>query len=489
MTIKRRLIISAVIMLLILALVGFALAQGAKFLIFDVRETKVGFYFNDPSFFETMMRKVAQMTGNWAEEDNPALWLAEAEKFNNDFGSPKLTLLIYKDGRRLSGREIKVDQQFLALALESPPGDLLMSLDQTTIFVNSLGGYKILLIDTDFFPGKMIFNNSNAVFYHLLIGWTIIFMMTVLLGSLFLIRFVFRPVTSALETLADGVHQIQDGNLDCRIIYEPKDEFTKICDDFNEMARRLEDAEAKKLEDQENRQELIAGISHDLRTPLTSIKACAEGLEKGVAASPEKRLKYLNSIKIKVEDIEKLINRLLVFSKLNIKTFPTRIERLDLGEVVKECVNETAEEYAGKSLLLNLKVPSTPIWVNLDKVLFKNALLNIFENSQKYKQADRGTIDITLGADDGEARLILADDGPGVPDDALEKIFEVFYRCDPARSGSVSGSGLGLAITSRIINQMGGLIRAEKGLEGGLVMVMCFPEANGGDNEEKSAGA
>ena len=488
MTIKSRLIISAITMLLILVLVGLALGQGAKFILFDVRETRVGFYFNDPSFFETMMKKVAKMSANRIEDESQAKWLAEAEKFNSDFGSANLSLLVYKDGAKLAGREINVDPQLLSLALESPAGDLLMSLNQTTIYASTSGPYKVLLIDTDFFPGRMIFENSSTVFYHLLVGWTIIFMMTVLLGSLFLIRFVFRPVTSALETLADGVHQIRDGNLGCRILYEPKDEFTKICDDFNEMARRLDDAEIKKQQDQESRQELIAGISHDLRTPLTSIKACAEGLEKGVAASPEKRLKYFNSIKTKVEDIEKMINRLLVFSKLNVKTFPTRIEILDLGRLVKEYVNEAGDEYAGKGLFLNLKTPPDPVWVSLDKVLFRNALFNVIENSQKYKQTDLGNIDIDVEIADGRARLILADDGPGVPDGVLDKIFEVFYRCDPARSGSVGGSGLGLAITSRIINQLSGAIRAERGLNGGLVIVMTFPLADGEDDEKEDTG-
>jgi signal transduction histidine kinase len=481
-TIKSRLIISAVIMLFILVLVGLALGQGAKFLLFDVRETRVGFYFNDPSFFETMMKKVAQMTELRGGENDPTQWLAEVEKFNNDFGSANLSLLIYKDGLRLIGREIEVDPQLLALALSSPTGDLLMSLNQTTIYTSTSDPYKILLIDTDFFPSKVLFENSNTVFYHLLVGWTVIFMMTVLLGGLFLIRFVFRPVTYSLETLAEGVHHIRDGKLDCRIVYEPKDEFAKICDDFNVMAQRLEDAEAKQQQDQESRQELIAGISHDLRTPLTSIKACAEGLVKGVPASPEKCLKYLNGIKVKVEDIEKIINRLLVFSRLNIQTFPARIERLDLVETVKELLREAGEEYAGNGLILDFKAYPAPVRVNLDRILFRNALINIFENSQKYKQSDRGKVDIGFEVDEGKVRLILADDGPGVPDESLNKIFEVFYRCDPARGGLVGGSGLGLAITSRIIDQLGGVIRAENGSEGGLRLVMIFPLARGEDD-------
>ena len=475
MTIKNRLLASTVIMFIVLVALGFGLGQAANFILFDVRETKVGFYFNDPSFFDSMMEKVSKMATSWSKDGDSVRWRSEVDKFNENYGGSNLALLLYVDDVKMAGHEINPEPLLMDLALSRTPGEHLVTAGMTSIYVNSHGRRKILLIDTDYAPGQIVYEDSNTIFRYLLIGGTAIFVMTSLISSLFLLKFVFKPVISALNTLRDGVHQIRDGNLDCRIDYEKKDEFADLCDDFNEMAGRLKAAEIKEQEAQESRQELVAGISHDLRSPLTTIKACAEGLEKGVAASPEKREKYLKSINTKVQNMEKIIDRLLVFSKLNIKTFPVNLESLDLNELVMQSVKDAWEAFDSKGLVLQYKLCPVKAPVNLDKVLFLNAVHNIFENSLKYKQAARGQLKINLDVGEDQVKVIFSDDGPGVPEESLSKIFDVFYRCDPARSVNINGSGLGLAITSRIISQLGGAIKAENRPGGGLTITMIFP--------------
>lgn len=113
-----------------------------------------------------------------------------------------------------------------------------------------------------------------------------------------------RSITTPLDALVHGVRQIRDGNLEYRIEYDGKDEFAQVVDDFNEMAQRLQDMVNARQKDDENRRALIAGISHDLRTPLTSIKGYVEGLEKGVANSPQMRREYLDTIRQKTDDLE-----------------------------------------------------------------------------------------------------------------------------------------------------------------------------------------
>lgn len=135
----------------------------------------------------------------------------------------------------------------------------------------------------------------------ILIAFTIF--LSVLFTNRFLIKFVFRRIEEPLTTLATGVHELRDGNLDYRINYYHEDEFLPICEDFNEMAIRLKESVAKIQQQEKNRKELVAGISHDLRSPLTSIQAYVEGLLDGIATTPETQNAYLMTIKTKTLDL------------------------------------------------------------------------------------------------------------------------------------------------------------------------------------------
>lgn len=121
----------------------------------------------------------------------------------------------------------------------------------------------------------------------------VLLLLIIFLTNRFLTRFVFRRISEPLKTLSEGVHQIRDGNLSHRIAYSEKDEFLPICEDFNEMAERLRTSVEQLQKEEESRKELLAGISHDIRSPLTSIRAYVEGLLDGVAVTPEKQRAYL----------------------------------------------------------------------------------------------------------------------------------------------------------------------------------------------------
>jgi hypothetical protein len=169
-----------------------------------------------------------------------------------------------------------------------------------------------------------------------------------------------------------------------RIAYAARDEFAGVCADFNEMAGRFLDMVNARQKDDENRRELIAGISHDLRTPLTSIKAYIEGLEAGVAATPESRARYINTIKSKAGDLEHIIAQLFLFSKLDIGSFPFRMETFDIGLALSEFVKTAGEEYRQKGLCLDLAENTRGIRVTADRVQLGNVFANILENSVKY---------------------------------------------------------------------------------------------------------
>ncbi|GHV50606.1 hypothetical protein AGMMS49579_04470 [Spirochaetia bacterium] len=231
-------------------------------------------------------------------------------------------------------------------------------------------------------------------------------------------------------------------------------------------------AEHEKYEN--NRRELIAGISHDLRTPLTSIKAYLEGIETGLASTPEKQQKYFSTIKNKANDLEHIINQLFLFSKLDIGEYPMNMQKIDLGRTLAEMLGELADEYRRRGLVITQGQNVENIFVNADYLQLRNVIINILENSVKYKNTEEGALVVNCSVSGSTAEIILADDGPGVPPDALDKLFDVFYRTDPARNNEKKGSGLGLAIADKTIRRMGGTIHAE--LPGhGLSIIINLP--------------
>jgi signal transduction histidine kinase len=294
----------------------------------------------------------------------------------------------------------------------------------------------------------------------------------------FLTRKMITRIMSPLDTLSFGVRQIGENNLAFRLDYRDDDEFRPICDTFNEMAVRLETMIRERQKNEDNRRELIAGISHDLRTPLTSIKMSVDGIKSGVAATREQREKYLDIIENKTGDLEHIINQLFLFSKLDMDDFSAEIQLVDCGAMIEDCIEELSLEYERRGLVLIAEELPRNIHTGIDPLLFRRVIVNILENAVKYKTAEVGHITITCvklaehtGTESVEIRL--ADDGPSVPPASLEKLFDVFYRADPSRNKK--GSGLGLAISAKIIARMGGTIHAELPATGGLAVVIVLP--------------
>jgi signal transduction histidine kinase len=291
-----------------------------------------------------------------------------------------------------------------------------------------------------------------------------------------------KSIVTPLDTLSYGVAQIHNGNLAFRLEYAGNDEFSPVCAAFNDMAYRLQRMEEVRQRDEESRKELIAGISHDLRTPLTSIKAYLEGIEMGVARTPAQRRKYFAEIKNKAADLEHIIERLFLFSKLELGEFPMNPEPADAGRAVTGIVNGLADEYALKGLTLAVGGMDSELWANIDIEWLRDVMINVLENSAKYKTAPDGRLSVECTRQNGDVEIRLTDDGPGVPADALPKLFDVFYRADPSRSAK--GSGLGLAISALVMRRMGGGISAELPPGGGLAIRLRLPAIPGKEAAE-----
>ena len=241
-------------------------------------------------------------------------------------------------------------------------------------------------------------------------------------------------IMNAINVLTKGVNEISEGNLTYRINYNKDDEFDSVCKNFNEMASHLLEMVQQRQMDEDNRKELIAGISHDLRTPLTSIKAYIEGIRKGVASTPEMQEKYLDTIQKKTEDIEYIINQLFLFSKMDIGDFPINLETVDIGKELEKMTEGFAYEYREKGLAILLEKNVEKTLVSIDIVQFRNVVQNILDNSAKYCNKEDIITEIICTKDDENVFISIKDNGVGIPEESLSKIFEIFYRADISRN-------------------------------------------------------
>ncbi|MCL1802816.1 MAG: ATP-binding protein [Eubacteriaceae bacterium] len=299
----------------------------------------------------------------------------------------------------------------------------------------------------------------------------------VFLTNRYLTKLMYKSIMHPIMTLSEGVHEIRDGNLTYRIAYSNADEFEPVCTDFNDMAEKLHNMVEARQKDEQSRRELIAGISHDLRTPLTSIKAYVEGLEKGIAPTPEKQSRYLSTIKEKADDLEYTINQLFTFSKLDTDEYPLRLERSDIGKELLCIIESSFDEYRQKGLIIENAGIQTGLECMVDKVNFKNAVINIISNSARYKTDEVGKAAISCSSSDGWAHIAISDDGPGVKADKLHRLFDVFYRGEASRTNPGDGSGLGLAICAKILEKHNGEISAENADPRGLRIEIRLPLA------------
>jgi signal transduction histidine kinase len=295
---------------------------------------------------------------------------------------------------------------------------------------------------------------------------------TIILANIYLTQYISRHITEPLDELVRGVDRIRGGNLESPICYREDDEFRPACDAVDLMAARLKESMEKSQEEQQRRKEMLAGMSHDLRSPLTSIRAYTEALIDGAAKTPEAQMKYLGIIRAKEAEIEEMTEQLFSFSKLELSDYPVHTEKLNVKTEIEQITQR-----AGIDHLSADTSGVRPETVTADRALLERIVLNVLENSRKYRVGPTAHVDISsLKTADG-VEIRFEDDGPGVSEELLPKLFEPFFRADPARKNPSGGSGLGLAIVRRSAGQMHGTVRAEKSRLGGLAVVLTLPAA------------
>lgn len=281
-----------------------------------------------------------------------------------------------------------------------------------------------------------------------------------LLTNWLLFRLITRSIIKPLNGLRQSAEQIKEGDLHFEVKAESNDEIGQLCVSFEEMRRQLKTSVQLQLQYEENRKELLSSISHDLRTPITAIKGYVEGIRDGVADTPLKMEKYLDTIHSKVISMDRLVDELFLYSKLDLKRVPYSFEHTDLSSFLQEIGDELRLDLELKGIHIESIVPDHSIMAVVDRDKLKRVVLNLIDNGVKYMDKEDKRIMLQVVEKDEQAIVEIHDNGRGIAAEQLPHIFEQFYRGDASRGGGVEGSGLGLAIAKQIIEGHGGSIWA-----------------------------
>ena len=307
----------------------------------------------------------------------------------------------------------------------------------------------------------------KKVFGSMVMAVLILLIMIAVMLALWIYRAILRPIGE----LKRATKEIKEGNLDYELKIKEKDEIGQLCMDFEEMRQRLRDNAEEKIQNDRENKELIRNISHDLKTPLTAIKGYAEGIMDGVAASPEKLDKYIRTIYNKANDMDKLIDELTFYSKIDTNKIPYDFAKININEYFCDCVEELSVELESSGIDLGFfDYTEAPVTVIADAEQLKRVINNIISNSVKYLDKKKGIINIRLRDDGDFVQIEIEDNGKGISARDLPNIFERFYRTDSSRNSSKGGSGIGLSIVKKIVEDHGGRIWATSKESIGTVM-------------------
>ena len=428
---------------------------------YDMEEGSVEMLFNPFEMLGNISVSVVEELAETAESTPERLsdiqYLETVDKRLEKYSS---FLVLRKDGKiYYSGQDAEINEDVENMIVEAAKdnyitGDEPYHLKQLS-FQFPDGSKGIIQIFT---PVEMVVKQVERVVLKVS-GCSLIIL---LLVSAIAFTWLYQSIVQPLEKLKRAAVNIKDGNLDFNVITDTEDEIGEVCIAFEEMRIKLKDQIEVSMQYEKDNKELLSNISHDLKTPITAIKGYVEGIRDGVADTPEKMDKYIRTIYNKATDMDKLIDELFLFSKLDSNSMNYSFAKLNLKDYFEDCVDDISLdlESRGISLAYYNHVPEDTIII-ADPEQLKRVINNIVGNSVKYMESGRrGHIGIFIKDEPEFVQIEIQDNGKGIAKKELPHIFERCYRTDASRNSSKGGSGLGLSIAKKIIEEHGGKIWA-----------------------------
>lgn len=326
----------------------------------------------------------------------------------------------------------------------------------------------------------------NILFIYVLFRWAgfkglgIFFVVLIGIKELVQLLFLWRlekRIFKPINELKKGFEEIVKGNYNVKIDCAVENEFGHLIRSFNEMANKLLESERINLEYEENRKTLVANISHDLKTPITSIQGYLEILlDENFSQQSDKNKSYLKTIYLNTAYINKLIDDLFLFSKLDMAKMDFHFEILKISAYMRDLIEEFRFELEEKHFqLIYTDLMEQDYLVNIDGKRLYQAIRNIIGNAVKYGPEKDLIIRVELSLQADLTVIKIKDNGAGIPEDKLPYIFNRFYRIDTERSKDFMSTGLGLTIAKELVEGQGGKISVTSSAETGTCFTICFP--------------
>ena len=423
---------------------------------------------NNSMIIESMADREAASLSEAAAADPSVLSDKEfLDKFNADISGNHSFIVVRKAGRIFFNGSALADEE---IADKLPEADTVpddRSGDWMTIRSDMLSLVKS--VDAEFADGDkgeiIIFTSMNQIWpgmarwlRDLVVTCILILVITSLVMGVWLYLTTINP----LMQLKKGAQNIRDGNLDFELEKSGVQELDEVCEDFEEMRKRLKESAEEKVASDSGNKELIRNISHDLKTPLTAIRGYCEGILDGVADTPQKQEKYIRTIYNKANEMDRLINELAIYSRIDTNRIPYTFTKINAATFMDDCMDELEPEFESRDIKYTYtnEIAGTDTLIIGDAEQLTRVIHNIVSNSMKYMDKPEKKIDIRVLDKDDFIQVEFEDNGCGMANSDLPKIFDRFYRTDASRNSASGGSGIGLSIVKKILEDHGGSVWA-----------------------------
>ena len=315
-------------------------------------------------------------------------------------------------------------------------------------------------------------SDISSDIFDVMVSLFIILVFTAIVMTAWIYMSIITPIRrlqNAAKNIRDGKYSVpMDGSI-------RDDEIGQLCVDFEKMRQELEENQKAKQKMDASSRELIRNISHDLKTPITSVKGYVEGILDGVASTPEKQERYLRIIYSKAEEMDALVNELTLYSQLDTNEIPYDLARISVKEFFDDCARDLEDELLAEGITFRYE----PFCDEGDIILadpekLRRAIDNIIGNSIKYIDKSEGFIRLTVKDEGSLVQIEIEDNVRGIAKEDIPYIFDRFFRTDESRNSNTGGSGIGLSIVKKIVEDHEGKIWATSDIGRGTIIFIAL---------------
>ncbi len=332
----------------------------------------------------------------------------------------------------------------------------------------------------------IMFSFLSISYVYMVLPNNVIFLLSIItiISSLLssFIHYLFtKPVERSIQLLAKQTHEIAEGKFDELLPIEGPVEIKELTQRFNNMNLRLKEAFNHIKRSEESRKELVANISHDLRTPMSSIKAFVTAIQDGVVEDDASFQRYLKTIVLETERLDHLIQQLFQLSLLDSGAIHLELELINVDELLLAVLQHEHIHLEQKNIQLKISIPKNVPLIYVDRSYFQKVIFNLLDNAIRYSEYE-GIIEITVYHLSGHwVTISIRDYGVGINKEEIPHIFERTYRVEKSRNQQFGGAGLGLAIAKTIVERHNGTITVESETGKGSAFTVKIPIGKKGD--------